>query len=140
MGSSNETTLGQIKTLRFLNALIVAGKYAAIFLPLFFFYLLTSIFMAGGNGAMAALANISLKMIEVCEKLLNMHSGGTVFQACFFWMIVFYAILFLQNLFFSRLESLDEKAAAKKYHQMKFPAFLSLLFLFISLTILIRWI
>ncbi|MFZ6681773.1 hypothetical protein [Undibacterium sp. Tian12W] len=139
MINSNEISPGKLKTLRIINALIIAGKYTAIFLPLFFFYLFASILMVDGDGHGNALVSLTGEIIEITEKLLNLSGKGAAFPACFFWSLVLYAVLFFMNLCFTSLASMSEEDAATKFNQMKFPALLSLLFVFISLTILVRW-
>lgn len=140
MISSNQTPPGKLKTLRILKALIAAGLYAAIFLPVFFFSVLCIILTVGsGNDFTNALVNLSGEIIKIPVRMLNMDDGGSIFPASFFWSLVLYAVVFLRVFFFSRIAPMDEDEAAKKYDETKTPALLSLLFLLMSLAVLVKW-
>lgn len=140
MTNSNQTPPGKLKTLRILKAVIAAGLYAVIFLPVFFFSSFCIVLTVGsGNEFTDTLVNLVGKVIEVPLSMLNMDAGGGIFPASFFWSLVLYAVVFLRVFFFTRVAPLNEIEAATRYDQMKAPAILSLLFLFMSLAVLAKW-
>lgn len=138
MNNSNQITSGKLKTLRILKALITAGLYASIFLPVFIFLMFCIILtVGGGNDFTNMLVNLSEKILKIPLKMLNLDEGGGLFPASFFWSLVLYAIIFLRVYLFARIEPMDETGAAKKYSQMQGPAIWSLIYVLMSLIVLV---
>lgn len=77
------------------KALATAGKCAIIFAPVFFLFLVATIFMVGGDGTAPGITHLSAAIVGLTTKLLGISTNGAAIPVVLFWSLAVFVVVFL---------------------------------------------
>ena len=92
--------------------------------------------MAGVEGSVSGVVNLTGELIALPEKLLNSSGRAYGLQACIFWTSIIYIGLFLKSLY---LSNEDKNSKQSDFNKIGASAILSLLAFLALLLILAVW-
>lgn len=71
-----------------------AGKFSVIFGAVFFFYLISTILMVGGDGSAPGITHLTLAIMQLSVKVLHTPDNSGVVSAVLFFSSIFFVIAF----------------------------------------------
>lgn len=84
----------QIKANPARAAFSIAGKFAVIFGAVFFFYLVSTILMVGGDGTAPSITHLTLAIMQLSVKMLHTPDKSGVISAVLLFSSIFFVIAF----------------------------------------------